>query len=86
MSKKQKRRSFNFSKINGFIITICFIGSFFSFIYLFTTSEKVDQTKRWCPSHNTFHDINENIADEVWCNNCKTWHAPNDESRTPIIK
>ena len=24
--------------------------------------------------------------DEIWCNNCKTWHAPNEESSSPSIK
>ena len=34
----------------------------------------------------TGNDINDETIEEIWCNNCQTWHAPNEESRTPNIR
>ena len=87
MSKKAiKSGKISFSSILGTLFLICFIGFFTSFIYRFITSEKADPTKRWCQNCNTYHDISEEIEDEIWCENCKTWHAPRDESAKPAIK
>ena len=87
MGKKIKKSGkISFSTILGTFIIILFCGFFSTFIYQFITSNSADNTKRWCPTHNTYHDITDEIEDEVWCNNCQTWHAPNDESRTPSIK
>ena len=86
MAKKIQNKEFNSSKLVGFIVIVCFSMFFINFIYKVITTESVDSTKRWCPTHNTYHDINEEIVDEVWCNNCKTWHTPNQESRTPTIR
>ena len=33
-----------------------------------------------------FTIIEKQLEDEIWCENCKTWHAPRDESATPSIK
>ena len=76
----------SFSSIIGTLVVICFISFFISFVYRFITADKVDSTKQWCPTHNTYHDISEQVDDEIWCKNCKTWHAPRDESVTPAIK
>ena len=94
MSKKDKqiKEKFNFTRLIGFLVVGCFCVFFINFIYegatilLDKTEETIDSTKQWCPTHNTYHDINENVDDEIWCNNCKTWHAPNEESRTPNIR
>ena len=85
MSKQIEKKS-GFSKYAGYLLLLCFSLFFISFIYQFITSEPIDSTKQWCPTHNTYHDISEQTEGEIWCNNCKTWHAQNDESRTPIIK
>ena len=87
MGKKViKNGKISFSSILGTLILICFIGFFTSFIYRFITAEKTDPTKRWCQNCNTYHDISEEVENEIWCENCKTWHAPRDESATPVIK
>ena len=88
MPKKDKKikEKFNFSQLIGFLVVGCFCIFFVNFIYQAVTTETVDPTKRWCPTHNTYHDINENVNDEIWCNNCKTWHAPNQESQTSNIR
>ena len=81
-----KSGKISFSTILGAFVVIFICGFFITFIYQFITSESVDSTKQWCPTHNTYHDISDQTEGEIWCNNCKTWHAPNEESRTPIIK
>jgi len=87
MGKKViKSSGISLAGVLGTVFVICFIGFFTSFIYRFITAEKADSTKQWCPTHNTYHDISEEVDDEVWCNNCKTWHPPRDESATPSIK
>ena len=87
MSKKIiKSGEITFSTILGTFLVICFISFFISFIYRFATTDKVDSNKQWCPTHNTYHEISEEVDDEIWCNNCKTWHPPRDESATPSIK
>ena len=88
MPKKDKKinGNFNFAQLIGFLVVGCFCIFFVNFIYQAVTTETVDSTKQLCPTHNTYHDINENVDDEIWCNNCKTWHAPNEESRTPNIR
>ena len=88
MSKKDKqiKEKFNFAQFTGLLVVGCFCIFFTNFIYQAATTEISDSTKQWCPTHNTYHDINENIDDEIWCNNCKTWHAPNEESQTPNIR
>ena len=86
MGKKKVKIKTDSSKLIGLIVLGIFSIFFGSFIYQFATSEKTDATKQWCPTHNTFHDINAQSEDEIWCNNCKAWHAPNQESSTPAIK
>ena len=87
MGKKViKSNEISFSSILGTIVLICFIGFFASFIYRFITTERNDSTKRWCQNCNTYHDITEEVENEIWCENCKAWHAPRDESSTPAIK
>ena len=87
MGKKVIRNSkISSSTILGAFIVICFISFFASFVYRFITVDKPDSTKRWCQNCNTYHDISEEVEDEIWCENCKTWHAPRDESATPTIK
>ena len=48
------------------------------------TWKYAESIKRWCATHYTFHDINENINGEIWCKNCNTWHA--STLHTPIQK
>ena len=87
MAKKViKNKRISFSSLLGIFIIICISSFFISFIYRFITAESVDSTKRWCPTHNTYHDVSEDIENEIWCNNCQTWHAPRDESAIPEIK
>ena len=87
MGKKViKSGEISFSSIFGTLVLICFIGFFASFIYRFATAENADATKRWCQNCNTYHDITEEVENEIWCENCKTWHAPRDESTAPTIK
>lgn len=87
MAKKViKSGKISFSSILGIFIIICISSFFISFIYRFITSESTDSTRQWCPTHNTYHDISEQINNEIWCNNCKTWHAPRNESAIPSIK
>jgi len=86
MGKKKEKIKTDSSKLIGLIVLGIFLVFFGSFIYQFATSEKTDNTKQWCPTHNTFHDINVQSEDEIWCKNCRTWHAPNQESSTPAIK
>ena len=87
MAKKAiKSKKISFSSVLGVLIIICISSFFISFIYRFITAESVDSTKRWCPTHNTYHDVAEQTDDEIWCNNCKAWHAPRDESVVPSIK
>tara|TARA_B100000029_G_scaffold245303_1_gene242429 strand:- start:1269 stop:1532 length:264 start_codon:yes stop_codon:yes gene_type:complete len=87
MAKKViKSGKISFSSILGAFVLLCFIGFFASFIYRFVTAENADATKRWCQNCNTYHDITEEVENEIWCENCKTWHAPRDESTAPTIK
>lgn len=83
---KQIKKKFNFTQLIRFLVVACICMFFISFIYKAITTETIDPTKQWCPTHNTYHDINENFDDEIWCKNCQTWHAPNQESRTSSIK
>ena len=86
MSNKKEKSKVDYSKYLGISIIVC-LGLFAgSFIYKFATSEKTDSSQRWCPTHNTYHNINDASDEEIWCKNCKTWHAPNSESSAPSIK
>ena len=67
-----------------YIVLFCTL-TFALFSYKFFTFESVDSNKQWCPTHNTYHDINdESIDNEIWCKNCQKWHAPNQESQNRI--
>ena len=77
---KDSKKSFNFGKINGFIIVMCMIAFLSTFVYEFIKADSVDSNSRWCANCQTYHNINEEREDEVWCNNCNAWHAPRDES------
>ena len=86
MGSKKEIKKVDSSKYLGYIVVTCISLFIASFIYKFTTTETIDSNLRWCPNHNTYHNINDGTEDEIWCNNCKTWHAPNEESSSPSIK
>ena len=48
------------------------------------TEEELEDTE--FTSEEEINDAWEEVEDEIWCENCKTWHAPRDESATPTIK
>ena len=76
---KDSKKSFNFGKINGFIIVMCMVAFLSTFVYEFINADSVDSNSRWCANCQTYHDKETAEAEEeklVWCINCKKYHAP----------
>ena len=57
------------------IIILC--GSFYS-----CNKPESSSTRVWCATHNRWEDRQTSNAEQqipVWCPNCKTYHAPNED-------
>ena len=57
MGSKKEIKKVDSSKYLGYIVVTCIALFIASFIYKFTTTETIDSNLRWCPNHNTYHNI-----------------------------
>ena len=61
----------------GILSIIILYGIFYS-----CNKPESSSTKVWCPTHNRWEDrqtLNSETQLPVWCPNCKTYHAPNED-------